>query len=119
MDFLVAELPCAGLHHFEIVVAGQARNAVGARRTHFELGLGVPRLHLGERYWPVEQVGAGDVAIDRLDLELVFIEAQRRTGPVHGRAADRLDDPGRQIGGSHARPATFPKWFAYPSRPAG
>ena len=98
VDFLVAELARAGLHHFEIVVAGQARNAVGARRAHLELGLGVPRLHLGERYRPVEQVGAGDVAINRFDLELVFIEAQRRTGPVHGRAADRLDDPGRQIG---------------------
>ena len=63
MDFLVAELARAGLHHLVIVVAGQARNAVGARDAHLVLGLGVPRLHLGERDRPVEQVGAGDIAV--------------------------------------------------------
>jgi hypothetical protein len=30
--------------------------------------------------------------------ELVLLEAQGRAGPMHRRAADRLDDPGRQVG---------------------
>ena len=98
MDFLVAELLRAGLEHLEIVVAGQARNAVGARHAHLVLGLGVPRLHLGERDRPVQQVGAGYAAVGALDLELMLVEAQRSAGPVRGRAADRLDDPGRQVG---------------------
>ena len=98
MHVLVAELLRAGLQHLEIVVAGQAGNAVGAGHAHLVLGLGVPRLHLGERDRPVQQVGAGDVAVGALGLELVLVEAQRGAGPVRRRAADRLDDPGRQVG---------------------
>ena len=98
VHLLVAELLGAGLEHLEVVVAGQARDAVGAGHAHLVLGLGVVGLQLGQRDRPVEQVRAGDVAVGGLGLELVLLEAQRGAGPVHGRAADRLDDPGRQVG---------------------
>jgi hypothetical protein len=98
MDFLIAELLCTRFEHLEIVVAGETRDVVGARRAHLVFGLGVPGLHLGERQRPVEQIGAGHVAIGGLGLELVILETQRRAGPVDRRAADRLDDPGGQAG---------------------
>ncbi len=96
--FLVAELVGAGLHHLEIVVARQAGNAVGARHAHLVLGLGVIRLHFLQRNGPVEQVRADHVAVGGARLELMLLDAQRGAGPVDGRAADRLDDPGRQPG---------------------
>ena len=98
MDFLVAELFGAGLHHLEIVVARQSRNIVGAGDAHLVLGLGVPRLHFGERDRPVEQVGAGQIAIHAADPEFVLVEPQRCARPMHRRSADRFDDPGRHIG---------------------
>ncbi len=68
-------------------------------RGHAHLGLGllVPRRQLGQRDRPIQQVRARHVAIGAAGLELVILEPQRRAGPVHGRAADRLDDPGRQV----------------------
>jgi hypothetical protein len=97
MHFLVAELLRAGFQHLEIVVAGQARDAVGAGDAHLVLGLGVPRLHFGERDRPIQEIGAGDAAIGALDLELVLVEAQRGAGPVRRRTADRLHDPCRKV----------------------
>ena len=67
----------------------------GARpgHAHVLLGLLVPGRHLVQRHRPVEQVGAGDVAVDALHLEFEVAEAQGNAGPVHRAAADRLDDP--------------------------
>lgn len=95
--FLVAELVGAGLQHLEIVVARQSRPVIGAGDAHLGFGLGIVGLHLGQRDRPVEQVGAFQFAVGRKRLELVFLEAQRRSGPVGRRTADRLDDPGRQV----------------------
>src|SRR6202000_1955559 len=96
VHFLVAELFGAGLKYLEVVVARQSRNAVGASDTHLVFGLGVPRLHFGERDRPVQKVGAGHIIIGAPDLEFVLVEAQRGTSPMYRRAADRLDDPRRQ-----------------------
>ena len=92
--FLVAELVGAGLHDLEVIVAGQAFDAVGARGAHAVFGLGVPRFHFLAVDGPVEQVRTGDVAVGRLGLPFVRLEAQRCARPVNGRAADGLDDPG-------------------------
>ena len=58
MDLLVAEPLGAGVQHLEVVVAGQARDAVGPRHAHLVLGLGVVGLELGQGHRPVEQIGA-------------------------------------------------------------
>src|SRR5262249_34260837 len=50
----------------------------------------------GER--PVKQVGTLEAAIGGFGLELVVLQTERGARPMHRRAADRLDDPGRQIG---------------------
>lgn len=64
---------------------------------HGHLGLVIVGRHLGQRDRPVEERGTGDLAIGGQRLELVCLEARRRTGPMGRRATDRLDDPGRQI----------------------
>ncbi len=94
LHLLVAELLGAGFQDLVVVAARQARNAVGAGRPHLVFGLVVPGLHLGERDRPVEKACARHIAVDGLGLELVLLEAQRGAGPMHGRAADRLHDPG-------------------------
>ena len=98
VHFLVAKLARTRFQDLVVVVAGQARDAVGPRRAHLVLGLRIPRLHLGERDRPIGEVRAGDIAVGAARLELVILEAQRGAGPMHRRAADRLDDPCRQIG---------------------
>ncbi len=98
VHLLVAELAGAGFQHLEVVVARQPRDPIRSRRAHLVLGLRIPRLHLGERDRPVEQVRTRDVAVRAARLELVLLEAQRSASPVHRRAADRLDDPRRQVG---------------------
>ena len=81
VDFLVTQLLGARFQHLVIVVAGQARNAIGAGRAHLVLGLGVPWLHLGQRHRPVEEVGAINGTISGPGLELVLLEAPRGTRP--------------------------------------
>jgi hypothetical protein len=95
---LVAELVGARLEHLEVVVARQPYDAVRAGDPHAVLSLVVVGLEVGEADRPVEQACTLDFAIDRPRLELVLLEAQAGAGPVHGRAADRLDDPGGQAG---------------------
>ena len=63
--FLVAELVGAGLQDLVVVVAGQARNAVGAGDAHLVLGLGVVGLQLRQRDRPVEQVAPSDIRRSR------------------------------------------------------
>ena len=48
MAVLVAELHGAVVHHLEVVVARQARNAVGAGHPELVLGLVVIGLHVGQ-----------------------------------------------------------------------
>ena len=98
VEFLVAHRLGAGRQDLVVVVAGQARDAVGARDAHLGLGLGVVGLKFLQGDRPVQQVGAGQVAVMGAGLELVLLEAQAGARPVDGRAADRLDDPGRQAG---------------------
>ena len=98
VTLLVAELVRPGLEDLEVVVARQSRQAVRAGDPQLVLGLGVVGLELGEGQWPVEEIGASDVAVGRGVPELVLLEAQRGARPVGRRSADRLDDPGRQIG---------------------
>lgn len=95
--FLVAELVGASLQQLEIIVARQPRPVIGAGDAHLGFGLGVIRLHLGQRHRPIEQVRALYLAVGRGGLELMLLEAQRSAGPVRGRAADRFHDPGRQV----------------------
>ena len=98
VELLVADALRARGQHFVVVVAGQPRDAVRAGDAELVLGLVVERLEFLEAQRPVQQVGALDLAVDRARLELVFLEAQRGAGPVHGGAADRLADPERQAG---------------------
>jgi len=95
---LVAQLGRTAVHHLEVVVAGQAGDAVRARDAHLVLGLAVVGLELLEGHRPVEQVGSLDLAVHRLRAELVLLEAQRRAGPVRGGAPHGLADPGGQPG---------------------
>ena len=96
--FLVAELVGTGFQNLEVVVAWQARQAVGAGHAHLRLGLGIIRLEFGEGDGPVEKIGTGDLAVGRERAEFVLLKPQRRAGPVRRRAADRFHDPRRQIG---------------------
>lgn len=98
VHFLVAQARGAVVHDLEVVVAGQAGDAVGARDTHLVLGLAVVGREFAQREGPVLQVGALDVAVDRARAEFVFLEAQRRAGPVRGGAAHGLADPRGQAG---------------------
>ena len=98
VNFLVADFLGARFEHFEIVVARQAGDIVGAGHPHLVFGLGVVRLHLGQRDRPIQQIGAGDFAVMRSRLEFVFLEPQRGAGPMHRRTADGFDDPGGKIG---------------------
>jgi hypothetical protein len=93
----VAERVGAGLQHLEVVVARQGRDAVGVGHPHPVLGLRVVGFQIGQRQRPVEQVRARHRAVGGQRLELVLLEAQRGAGPVDGRAAHRLHDPGRQV----------------------
>ena len=106
VTLLVAEFVRAGLEDLEVVVARQARPVARARDAHLVFGLRVIGLELGERQRPVEKIGAWDVAISRCGLELVVLEAEGRAGPMGRRSADRLDDPGRQMGEVLVHPPT-------------
>jgi len=94
----VAEFGRAVVEHFEVVVAGQARIAVGARDAHLVLGLGIVRRELGQADRPVGEVGPLELAVVCQRLELVLLKAQRSAGPVRGGAAHRLARPRRQVG---------------------
>ena len=98
VHFLVAQLGSAGVHDLEVVVAGQAGNAVGAGDTHFVFGFGVVGLQVFEGDGPVQQISAWHFAVCRLDAELMLLEAQRCAGPVGGRAAHGFANPGWQAG---------------------
>ncbi len=98
-DLLVADPLGAGGQHLEGVVPGVIGHAgAGAGHAHVLLGLLVPGRHLFQGHRPVQQVGPGDVAVDAPHPEFEITEAQGDAGPVHGAAADALDDPGRQVG---------------------
>jgi hypothetical protein len=56
--------------------------------------------------------GNNNFKVMEADAELVLLEAQGRAGPMHRRAADRLDDPGRQVGESRS-----PNWSRGTPRP--
>src|SRR5215472_3542464 len=73
---LVSRARGAVVHDLEVVVAGQARNIVGARHAHLVLGLGVVRLELGERERPVEQVRAAYSRVMGLGLEFMFLQTE-------------------------------------------
>jgi len=85
------------MHNLEVVVARQPGNAVGAGDAHLVLGLRVVRREVGEADRPIQQVRVRQRAIGGAGLELVLLEPQAGPSPVHGGAADRLDDPGRQV----------------------
>jgi hypothetical protein len=97
VDRLVADPGRAVVHHLEVVVAGQTGDVVGPGHAHLVLGLGVVRVHLGMRERPVEQVGAGDLAVRGLDRELVLLKAERGSRPVGRGASDRFAGPARQV----------------------
>ncbi|MFC6672226.1 hypothetical protein [Marinobacterium aestuariivivens] len=95
-----ADAACALGDHLVVAalaVEGHA-GGLGAADAHLLLGLDVVGLELFQRDRPVEHVGAGYHAVERLHPELVLLEAHRHAGPVHGGAADALDDPGWQVG---------------------
>ena len=95
---LVAETRGAVPHHLEVVVAGQAGDAVGSGDPHLVLGPGVPGLQIRQAQRPVEERRALDVAVDGPGSELVLLEAKACARPVGGGAAHRLADPRRQTG---------------------
>ena len=97
VTLLVAKLVGARLENQEIIVAGQALDAAGAGNTHLVLGLGVVGFEVGKRERPVEQRGTLDLAVIGKSLEFMLLESQRCACPVRGCAANRLDDPGRQV----------------------
>ena len=82
VDFLVSNALGARGHDFEIVVSGQPWDAVRAGHSHLVLGECIVRLKLLQRDWPVEQIGAGDIAVDGAGAELVVLETQRCAGPM-------------------------------------
>jgi hypothetical protein len=86
----------SGGHDFEIVVAGETRDIVGAGDAHLVLGARTERFEVRERDRPVEQIGPGDVTVGGADAKLVLLEARRRTRPMHRRAANGHADPQRQ-----------------------
>src|SRR5207245_11548647 len=51
-----------------------------------------------ERQTPIQQSCAAYSRICSLCLELVILETERRTGPVHGRSTDGFTSPGREVG---------------------
>ena len=106
VDILVSHALGARSHDFEVVIARQTRDVVSSGHAQLVLGARIVWLHLPERNRPVEQIGAFDVAVDGARPELVFLEAQRCAGPVHGRAAHGLTHPQRQcrieIAGAYA-----------------
>ena len=95
---LVAYLRRAVVEHLEVVVAGQPRDPIGARHAQLVLGARVVRLELLQRERPVEHVHPFHGAIHAADAELVLLKAQRRAGPVGGRASYGLADPRRKTG---------------------
>ncbi len=98
-DLAIADLARAGRDHLVLVALGHRRLAAGgaAGHAHLLLGLVVVRgqFLVGDR--PVQHVGAFDLSVDLARAEVVRLEAQRDAGPVDGRAANRLDDPRRQV----------------------
>ena len=98
VHFLVAQLGRTGVHDLEVVVAGQARNTVGACHTHFVFGLGVVGLQVFEGDGPVQQIRARHIAVHRLDSELMLLETQGCASPVGGGAAHGFANPGGQAG---------------------
>ena len=64
---------------------------------HVLLSLDVPGLQLLIAEWPVQHIGAFDIAVFGAHAKLEVAKAQGHTGPVYGTAAHRLDDPGRQV----------------------
>ena len=90
VDPLVAELLRGGVHDFEVVRGGQARIAVAARDDQAALGELVVALQLlvGDR--PVDERGAGDVAVGAAGSYLPGPDPGSRAGPVHRRTADGL-----------------------------
>ena len=83
--------------HLVVVVRRLGCSAMAMGRADRLLRLVVVGLEVGEGDRPVEQVGPLDVAVVGLGLELVLLEPRRRAAPVRGRAANSLDDPGRQV----------------------
>ncbi len=98
VDALVADLLRTGLEDLVVVVPRQAGQVAGAGDAHLGLGLVVPRRHLGPVDRPVEQVRALHGTVVGQRLPLVILEAQAGAGEMRRRAADRLDDPRRQVG---------------------
>src|SRR5436305_2379092 len=96
VDFLVSKAFGARGHDLEIVISRQTWDAVGAGYAHLVLGARIVGLEFLERARPVEQIGAGDIAVDSADAEFVVLETQRCAGPVDRGAAHSLADPQRQ-----------------------
>ena len=97
VHFLIAEPGGAVVHHLEVVVARQARDAIGARDAHLVFGFGVIRLQLLERERPIQQIRSLEVAVERPGLKFMLLEAQRSAGPVRACTSNRLADPGREF----------------------
>ena len=94
--FFVAQFLGTRMHHFEVVVARQTGDAIGACHAHFVFCFSVIRFQLGQGDGPVEQIGTLDITINSFDTKLMLLEAQRRTGPVGGGAAHGFANPSRQ-----------------------
>ena len=98
VHFLVAQLGGAGVHHLEVVVAGQPWDAVGACHAHLVFSAAVVGLKLLQSHWPIHQVGTLDITVGGAHLELVLLEAQRCASPVRRGTAHGLANPGGQSG---------------------
>ncbi len=96
MDPLVAEALRAGRHHLEVVVAGQVRAAAAAGDAHLGLGLLVVRQDVLVRQRPVDEIGAGHLAVRASGPKFVGLEARTVAGPVYGGAAHGLAGPERR-----------------------
>ena len=103
---LVADPLGAVGEHLVVVVGRQRGPAVPVGRADRLLGLVVVGRQVVEVIGQSSRFAPVDVAVVGARPELVRHEPRGGAGPVGGRAADRLDDPGRQVREVAAPPAT-------------